>query len=164
MHSIKYKIGYLNAVLQSLFASRILVAAYLNPKNSKWIDTPFNRRLQEFFKLYRGGIGVFDPLPYVEEALNFKDPEFEPTKDHDPTIAIHKIFTALIFSQAKIIKEAKNLQPESHIEPSETFTGKYFTSKIVTQAVCTKCKKSDWTVHESQIFSVPLNSVNNSLL
>lgn len=111
----------------------------MNGKNSLWINTPFNRRLAEFFLAYKEGEGAFNPLPFFEESLLFKDRTFQYLKEHDPTEAIEKIFHALIFSHAKVVKDTKGLGADAAVNASDTFIGKYITSVIYTFCtfVCT---------------------------
>lgn len=95
----------------------------------------------------------------MEEALHFKDKTFDYLHDNDPTLAIEKIFNALIFSHAKVVRDNKGLTPDAYVNPSETYIGKFISSRIYTQGICTKCNKSDWIVREAQLFPIHANQV-----
>jgi hypothetical protein len=156
--------------MQCLYASKILVAAYMNPRNVHWVETPFNRRLRDFFATYREDFGPFDPVPYVEEALIFKERSFEYLKQQDPIEALERIFNALIFSHAQVVRDAKGLAADFPVFASETFVGKYITAKISTEgsscltpiATCRMCHNVTWSEQEKQFFPVPLQPVLSS--
>ena len=137
--SIYLFIDYISVVMQCLYASKSLVNAYLNVDNAHWTNTPFNRRFQEYFQDYQSGEGPLDPVKYVEEALLFKEKNFEYLKPHDPTEAIERIFHALIFSHAKKVRDIKRLPEDAYVKPSLTFFGKFITSIIYTY--CTNIVK-----------------------
>ena len=131
--ALPHFLDYISVVMQCLYASKILVLAYMNTRNSRWVETPFNRRLRDFFSTYREDFGAFDPVPYVEEALLFKERNFEYLKEHDPIEALERIFNALIFSQAKVVRDNNGLREDEPVLSSQTFFGKYITAKICTQ-------------------------------
>lgn len=109
----------------------------------------------EFFITYRESSECFDPLPFVEKAFKSLDKDFDSAVEHDPLLIIERYFTALILSHAKILREIKQLDKTAQIEGSETFIGKFVSSRIYTQTTCNECLYTDWIVHEEQTITVP---------
>ena len=163
-------VDYISVVMQCLYASRVLVRAYLNPRNAKWVETSFNRRLRDFFVAYKEDFDAFDPTPFAEEALLFTSNErsFEYLKEHDPVEALERIFNALLFAQAQVVRDQKKLETNAPVPALQTFLGKYITGKVCilsTQrshwlGTCTQCGKSEWLTRETQLFPVSLEQVS----
>eukprot|EP00830_Metopus_es_P010332 TRINITY_DN1994_c0_g1_i2.p1 TRINITY_DN1994_c0_g1~~TRINITY_DN1994_c0_g1_i2.p1 ORF type:complete len:661 (-),score=146.53 TRINITY_DN1994_c0_g1_i2:10-1992(-) len=147
--------SYANAILQILYASVPLVAAYFNPKNSDWVNAPFHRRLLEYFISYKDGTGSFNGLPFIEEALLNQERNFDYLKEHEPIDALGNIFRALIFAHEKIVRDYNKLSPEDYVSPSETFFGKFIASVVGVKSTCTKCKSIEWAKQEKLIVPVP---------
>ena len=119
--------------MQCLYASRNLVSAYMNPENAKWIDSPGNRGLRDFFVAYRDGAGTFSPLSYLEEALHYEEGDFDHLAEHDPADLLTRIFSALTAAQAKLVREAKHVNSDYPVASDETFIGKCLTSLLQSQ-------------------------------
>ena len=114
--------------MQCLYALPIFVQSYKDPKNDKWTKTIYNCKLKEFFKKYKEGFGILDPLPYFINALSDHDEQYNIFDGQAPFITLQRLISALIISQNGILEEEKkNL--------SETYLDKLITSKIFV-----KCK------------------------
>lgn len=116
--------------MQCLYAIPIFVQSYKDPKNDKWTKTVYNCKLKEFFKKYKEGFGILDPLPYFLNALSDQDEQYNIFEGQAPFITLQRLISALIITQNGILpEEKKNL--------AETYLDKLITSKIFV-----KCKIS----------------------
>ncbi len=116
--------------MQCLYASRPLVNTYLNLQNDRWVNTPCNRRLRDYFLAYREGTEPFNPLPFVEEALVIEHKNFDYLQDRDPSEAIRQIFRSLYFGQCQVAREITRAPETAGVLESETMFGKQVTAII----------------------------------
>ena len=123
-------IDYLNVVMQCLYASRLLVTSYLNAQNEMWVQTPYNRRLKDFFIAYREGAEPFNPLPFVEEALVIEHQSFDYLQDRDPSEALLQLFSSFFFSQCEVVRNLNKPSTSSTVSLSETMLGKQICTLI----------------------------------
>ncbi len=153
-------------LLQSLYALPEFVRCYLDKDNAEWIDTDCNKKLRNFFAGYKKAYGPYDPLPFIMDTLAFGEDaegEYNVFHDHDPYETMRKLFNGLLHSQRDVAAKKAPQHPE--VRDSDTLLGRMITSLIQTKSkvlcchswleTCEKCGTEEWTLQETQTFSVP---------